>query len=150
MNWVKIVGKFVFRLQSLLNVKLQIESSLKNDLGKAIHELEFQKELLRNIENDKEEYIGKIGKKSSEGICIAVLREYNIYILHLNDKTKMQKLNIKTAQKNVDTYREKIIKVMQEREMLEKLKEKKLELYLKEQFKDEQKLVDEIVSFNHK
>jgi len=33
---VMTVGKFVFRLQSLLNLKTQLEQSLKNELGRAI------------------------------------------------------------------------------------------------------------------
>ena len=37
------VGKFVFRLQSLLNLKTQLEQSLKNELGRAIQEMERQK-----------------------------------------------------------------------------------------------------------
>jgi len=37
---------------------------------------------------------------------------------------------------------------MQERKVLEKLREKKYEEYVREQLKEEQKLNDEIVSFN--
>jgi len=35
------VGKFVFRMQSLLNLKIQMENSLKNELGKAVTDAIF-------------------------------------------------------------------------------------------------------------
>lgn len=143
------MGKFVFRLQALLNVKLQIENSLKNELGKAIQELEYHKRLLRDIEQEKEEYCEGISKKSQQGICISELREYNTYLVFLGDRIKLKKEDIKAAQNNVDIYREKLIKVVQERKMLEKLKEKKYELFLMEQNKEDQKRIDELVSFNY-
>ncbi|NLD45622.1 MAG: flagellar export protein FliJ [Clostridiaceae bacterium] len=143
------MGKFVFRLQALLNVKVQIESSLKNELGKAIQELERQKGLLKHIEQEKEEYSEGISKKSSQGVCVAELREYNSYLFFLRDRIKLKKEDIKAAQINVDIHREKLIKVVQERKMLEKLKEKKYELFLSEQNKEDQKRIDELVSFNY-
>lgn len=143
------MGKFVFRLQALLNVKIQMESSLKNELGKAIQELEYHKRLLRDIEQEKEEYCEGISKKSQQGISIAELREYNSYLFFLGDRIKLKKEDIKAAQNNVDIHRVKLIKVMQERKMLEKLKEKKYELFLMEQNKEDQKRIDELVSFNY-
>lgn len=143
------MGKFVFRMQSLLNVKIQIENSLKNELGKAVQELERQKDVLREIELEREEYIGRVNSECVEGISVGKLREFNTYIVYLNDRSRLQKENIKKAQNNVDKYREQLIKAMQEKEMLEKLKEKKYEEYLREQLKEEQKLNDEIVSFNY-
>lgn len=143
------MGKFVFRMQSLLNVKIQIENSLKNELGKAVQELERQKDILREIELEREVYIGRVNSECVEGISVGKLREFNTYIVYLNDRSRLQKENIKKAQNNVDKYREQLIKAMQEKEMLEKLKEKKYEEYLREQLKEEQKLNDEIVSFNY-
>lgn len=142
------MGKFVFRMQTLLNVKTQMENSLKNELGKAVQELERQKNILTELLLEREEYIESVNNKSIEGIVVGKLREYNTYITYLNDKARQQKENIKLAQNNVDKYREQLIKAMKEKEMLEKLKEKKYEEYMKEQLKEEQKLNDEIISFN--
>lgn len=142
------MGKFVFRMQTLLNLKTQIENGLKNDLGRAVRELERQRVILNELVNEREEYIDGINSKSQEGISVGKLREYNTYISYLNDRAKLQKENIKKAQVVVDKYRDKLIKAMQEKKVLEKLKEKKYEEYMKEQLKEEQKINDEIVSFN--
>ncbi|WP_265444741.1 flagellar export protein FliJ [Acetivibrio straminisolvens] len=143
-----IVGKFVFRMQTLLNLKIQIENGLKNDLGRAVQELERQKDILNRLNKEMDEYVHSVNSKSWEGISVGELREYNTYISYLSNRVKLQKENIKKAQLVVDKYRDKLIKAMQERKVLEKLREKKFEEYLKDQVKEEQKLNDEIVSFN--
>jgi len=142
------VGKFVFRMQSLLNLKIQMENSLKNELGKAVRELERQKDILNRLNREMNECIENINGKFGEGISVGELRKYNTYISYLSDRVKLQKENIKKAQLVVDKYRDKLIKAMQERKVLEKLRKKKYEEYVREQLKEEQKLNDEIVSFN--
>jgi len=64
--------------------------------------------------------------KFGEGISVGELRKYNTYISYLSDRVKLQKENIKKAQLVVDKYRDKLIKAMQERKVLEKLREKSM------------------------
>ncbi len=144
------MGKFVFKLQAVLNLKKQIEDSVKNELGKAAQELKRQIKILEDIEIERDEYIQDINSQSTSGTSVGKLKNYNLYISLLKDKMVYQKNNIKNAQKSVDMYREQLIIAVQERKMMEKLREKKFEEYLKEQQKEEQKLIDEIASFNHK
>jgi flagellar FliJ protein len=74
------MARFVFKLQPLLNVKMQMEESLKNDLGKAVQKLEEEKNMLKHIESEREDYISEIGAKSSMGITVEKLKEYSSYI----------------------------------------------------------------------
>jgi flagellar FliJ protein len=143
------VGKFVFKLQAVLNLKKQIEENLKNELGKAVQELERQKKKLMDIELERATYYQEINDKSSSGISVGKLKEFSSYISHLNEKIKQQKNNIKRAQKTVDKYREQLIIAVQERKMMEKLREKKYAEFMKEQQREEQKAIDEIASFNY-
>ncbi|MCX8147511.1 MAG: flagellar export protein FliJ [Candidatus Woesearchaeota archaeon] len=143
------MAKFIFKLQSLLNVKMQMEDNLKNELGKATQKLENEKERLRQIENERIECINQVSGESSRGIMVGKLKEYSAFISFLKEKAELQKENINYAQNVVDKYREQLIKVVQEKEMLEKLKEKKFKEYLKEQFKEEQKINDEITSYKY-
>jgi len=142
------MAKFKFELQPLLNVKTQLEDSKKNELGKAMSELEIQKAALISMCEDKERYVEEIREKSQK-TTVKTLVEYNAYIAFLNKKIALQKDNVNCAQDNVDRIREELIVVVRERQMLEKLKDKKYELFLKEQQKYEQKLNDEITSYKH-
>ncbi len=131
-------------------MKKQIESNMKNELGKAVQELERQKNILKEIEAERDEYIREINSKSSSGISVGLLKEYNSYISLLKDRMKLQIKNIRYAQEIVDKCREQLITAVQERKMMEKLREKKYEEHVKGQQKMEQKVIDEIASFNYK
>ena len=138
--------KFKFKLQTLLKVKTQMEDNLKNDLGKAIHKLQEEKAKLRRLEFEKNRYIMEFNEKSRK-TTVSNLIKFNNYISFLAAKILDQKENINLASRNVDKIREELIKTVKEREILDKLKEKKYDVFQKDQLKDEQRLNDEIVSF---
>ncbi len=140
---------FKFKFQSILDIKIQIEDSLKNELGKAVQRLEHEKELLRNLEGERDGNIDEFNSRSSKGIRVEKIREYTAYLSYLKDVIRGQKENINVAQGNVDKYREQLIEALQEREMLDKLKEKHYQEYQREQLKKEQQVNDEVVSFNY-
>ena len=141
------MAKFVFKLQPLLNVKQQMEDNLKNELGKAIKQLEKEKAVLAEREDEKSRCIAEFNEKAGRGISVKTMRDYNVYILHLSERILLQKENVKLASNNVDKIREELLKIIKEREILEKLKEKKFAEFLEEQLKEEQKINDEIVSY---
>lgn len=143
------MSKFTFRLQSVLNVKQQIEDSLKNELSKAVHRLEEEKSVLASIEKEMENHVNEVNSLSVKGVAVEKLREFNSYFLLLRTRSMHQKENINIAQKNVDKYREELLAVAQQRQMFEKLREKKYQEYLKNENKAEQSLVDERISYNY-
>lgn len=141
------MGKFVFSLQSLYNVKCQMEETIKNKLGKAVQELEYQKNCLHRLEKSKAACIEELIEKSKMKVSTNIAKTYNTYISQLNAKISHQKENVKFAEINVDKVREQLIKVSQEKSMLEKLREKKYKEFLQENIRLEQKTMDEITSF---
>lgn len=143
------MAKFNFKLQALLNVKTQQEDNIKNELGKAIQKLEKEKAELRRLESEIEANISEFNKKSRK-TTVEKLISFNGYISFLNDKIKLQKENVNYASQNVDKVREELIKIDKEREILDRLKENRYEIFQKELLKEEQRLNDEIVSFKHK
>lgn len=143
------MAKFVFKLQTLLNVKKQMEENMKNELGKAIRSLEDEKRTYCEIEGEREEVIRQVGSESSKGIKVEKIKEYTAYISHLKIKLERQQENINVAADIVDKYREQLIQVMQEREMLDKLREKRFEEFTRELIKDEQKVSDEITNYKY-
>jgi flagellar FliJ protein len=118
-------------------------------MGKAVQRLEREKDVLKGLESDMEEIIGKVNQKAGSGVTVQTLKEYSAYISFLKEKIEFQKENVNSAKKNVDNYREQLVKADQEKEMLLKLKEKKHEEYMKEQLRLEQKLNDEVVSYKY-
>lgn len=140
------MAKFSFKLQTLLNVKTQMEDNLKNALGKAVQKLEEEKAKLRHLEFEKNRYIFEFNNKSRK-TTVNNLIKFNNYISYLTSKILNQKENINLAVLNVDKIREELMKTVKERKILDKLKEKKYDVFLKDQLKVEQRLNDEIISF---
>ncbi len=142
--------KFGFRLESVLNLKTQIEDNAKNSLARAARELEFQKECLSDMEALKENSMNTLSSAVDQGIPVYQVKNYNSFFSLMKNKISNQKVNVNNAQNDVDINREALVKAMQERKILEKLKEKKYEEFLKEQNKSEQLLIDELNSYKFK
>jgi flagellar FliJ protein len=142
--------RFDFRLQSVLNLKSQLESDAKNSLARATRELENQKSCLINLNNKNSGSMNSLNEEVDNGIPVHRIRSYNNFFSLMKDKIEHQKENVNIAQHDVDINRESLIKAMQERKILEKLREKKYEEYIKEQNKSEQLIIDELNSYKFK
>lgn len=142
--------KFGFRLESVLKLKSQLEDNAKNSLARAARELEIQKDCLQGLKNINDGSINNLNTEVDEGIPVYRIRIYNSYLTSLKNKITVQKENVNIAEQDVDINRESLIKAMQERKILDKLKEKKYKEYLKEQNKAEQLFIDELNSFKFK
>jgi flagellar FliJ protein len=143
------MAKFVFKLQPLLSVKSQQEDNQKNELGKAMRQLENEKAVLRRLEDEAEELIRDFNEKSKK-CTVEKLIKFNEYLSFLNSRIKRQKVNVNCAARNVDKVREELIRIVRERKILDNLKERRRGQFLFEQQKEEQRLNDEIVSYKHK
>jgi len=138
---------FHFRLQTILNVKKQLEKSAKNELGIAMQKLEKQKQILAAIQLEKAQQEEECRQEGLSGVLLAKLKQRMEYISVLHERDLAQQERVNEEMKNVDKVREKLIEIMKERKILEKLREKELALYRKEQEKAGQLLVDELISF---
>jgi flagellar FliJ protein len=142
--------KFAFRLESILKLKTQMEDNAKNNLARATKELENQKVYLEELRNVNDASINSLTEEVDEGIPVYRVRLFNNYLSLMKEKIVNQKENVNIAEHNVDTNREVLIKAMQERKVLDKLKDKKFEEYVKDQNKAEQLGIDELNSFKFK
>ena len=137
---------FKFNLETVFKLKIQMEKSAKNELGKALTFLEKEKERLIELENKLKETI-LVRNSSARKTTIRNLRDYSGYIESVKKKIEDQKKMVNHAQKNVDILKRKMIEAVSDRQIFEKLKEKKLQEYLKEEQKKDDKLLDELISF---
>jgi flagellar FliJ protein len=141
------MAKFKFRLQSVLNYKIQKEENKKNELGKAIQRLEAEKKKLRILESQMKKLVNEFNE-SAKRTTVTKLIEFNSFLSVLADRIKAQKENVNYRAQIVDKIREELLEAVKERKILEKLREKKLEEFFIEVKKSEQKISDEIVSYN--
>ncbi len=143
------MAKFTFRLQTVLNLKTQQEENKKIELGRAIQQLEKEKRKLRLLEGHLKQLIKEFNE-SAKKTTVTKLVEYNEFLSVLTKRIKAQKENVNYRAQIVDKIREELLEAVKERKILEKLREKKKHEFLLESKKNEQKINDEIVSYNFK
>ncbi|MDD4297184.1 MAG: flagellar export protein FliJ [Ruminiclostridium sp.] len=142
------MAKFKFKLQTFLNVKEQIEKSIKIELGIAVQKFERQKTILKEIQHEIENQEKDYREEAISGVTLSSLRNRIEYIHVMRENEISQKQRVNEEKINVDKIRERLIEIMKEKKVLEKLKEKELALFKKEQEKAAQLLVDELVTYN--
>lgn len=142
--------KFDFRLNSVLRLKTQLEDNAKNNLAAATRVLTQREHYLNELKDANEASFNKLNSETNSGISVNQVRNYNNYFTMMKSKIANQKENVNNAKKDVDIKRESLVKAVQERKILDKLKEKKYQEYTKELGKEDQVLIDELNSFKFK
>ncbi len=138
---------YKFKLQKLLDYKISVEEQKRNELSLAIKRLEDEKKILQELLSKQKDMNNSFQEKTSKGIEVNELKLLVNYIDYYKRSIKSQKINIKMADDYVGSCREELIKASQEKKMMEKLKEIDYGKYLYDEQKNEEKLVDDLVSF---
>lgn len=143
------MAKFKYRMQNILNVKLQLETQAKMELGRQQALLREEQDRLKNLEDRKEDYLEE-GRRIREDVLNAgQLRDNANAISAMDDLILAQEDRVDEALLRVEQARAKLQEVMQDRKMHEKLKEKAFEQFMGEEKAAEGKAVDELTSYTY-
>lgn len=131
----------------MLNLKEQIEKDVKNRLAVARARLENEKNRLNLFKAERNTVACQLNQEASRGIKVCDIQCFNTYLDHLNNKVAKQANIVNMHSKTADKIREELVKAMQEKKTLQKLKEKKYIKFKKEVNRKEQMAVDELISY---
>lgn len=137
---------FRFRLKTLLNVKVQLEKSAKIELGIAVSFLEIQKQALRDLENERKQLDRDFLESVSGRIDQTQIQTIKNRIVVVENYVIKQKLKVKEASDAVDKIRDRVVVLMQERKVLENLRDKEFDQFRIDELHEEQRLADELVT----
>ncbi|MCL1998137.1 MAG: flagellar export protein FliJ [Turicibacter sp.] len=143
------MAKFVFRLQTYLNIKEQLEEQKKNEYGAALKKLEDERERKRKLEHELGDNIDMFQHTLRTAIAIVEIRRYNSRIELLKTWIVEQDERIKSAERFAEQKRLELVEAMKEKKALETVKERNYEEYLIEENHAEQITVDGIVSYKY-
>jgi flagellar FliJ protein len=136
-------------MNSLLNLREQLEKDTKNRMAVAMSKLRDEQEKLEHILLEKDAVAEELNRSSSAGITVGNIRRFNAYISHLREKAYTQEDVVKQRTKYADKIREELIKAMQEKKILKKLRERQYAEFLKTVSRKEQVAVDELISYKN-
>ena len=123
------MAKFIYRMQNILDIKLKLESQAKIERKNA-------------YDNRAKELVeGKIDLLEIKK-CRQAIESMKVLI-------RRQMMQVQVAEKNVEAARQKLEEVMKERKTQEKLREKDFEDFKQQLAQEDNKVVDELVSYSY-
>ena len=100
------------------------------------------------VNSDKlREEINCFNSKQDSSMPVYVLGRQTSFIAYMENLRTKQEESVNKEKKNVDKVREDFVKAIKDRKILENLRTKKHMEFMKEQKLEEQKVIDEIVTY---
>ncbi len=144
------MGKFVYRMQNILEIKDKMEQQAKNEFAaENIRVLEEEEKLAMYVR--KREDLESEGKKLllADRLSILDIEENKKLVAYAREQIRAQTIQVRMAHKRLEEKRVKMQKAMQERKTQEILKEKAFDVFLQEEKAAESKEIDELTSYTH-
>ena len=141
------MARFIYRMQSILDVKSKLEETAKQEFSHKQQLLVKEEEELAKLIKSKEHYEEEAVRLRTGSLDFLKIQENQNALNHLELEIKTQRERIRERQKEVEEAREKLAELMKERKAQEILKEKAFEQFLQDEKNAESKEVDELTSY---
>lgn len=143
------MGRFIFGLQNVLDIKEKVEAQSRQDFAAAQALLQEQEDKLKSLYERKEQILIE-GQELLKGkLEFREIDENRLSGEYVDRKIEEQKVNVNKAAANVERARRKMSDAMAERKTYDKLREKALNEFLAEENRAEGKVVDELTSYTY-
>ena len=138
--------KFKFSLDSVLSYKQQVLDALKGEHAAILAQVREQEKVLEAVWQSYRDCDEEYRQRKTEGMTItdAMVYQNGLRVLERDIQRETEKLE--ALRKKEEKKRQEVVDAKIDTSSIEKLKEKKLELYNKEVAKSEEVLIDEFVS----
>ena len=143
------MAKFVYRMQSILDIKYKLEEQEKTAYGIASQRLQEENQKLQHLMLRRMEYEKRAGELAVGKIDVRAIHENKRAIDAMKSLIRDQIMQVHVAEKNVELARKRLNAVMVERKAHEKLREKAFEEFKAQLAAEEAKEIDQLVSFSY-
>ena len=141
------MAKFIYQLQSVLDIKQKLEEQEKIAFSLAAAKLNEEQEALQRLLIQKAGYDRQARKLVECAINLLEIGACRKAVETMKVRIRNQMLEVHKAERQLENVRKRLNEVMMERKTYEKLKEKKFEEFKQELLYEENKEVDELVSY---
>lgn len=138
--------KFKFSLDTVLSYKEQVLDALKGERAAILVKVREQEDYLDGLWSKYRAYNAEYSQRKIEGMTILDATIYQSGLRHMETVIQQETERLETLRKEEEAKRQEVVEAKKETSSLDKLKEKKLDLYNKSVQKAEEILIDEFVS----
>ena len=143
------MAKFIYRMQSILEIKLKMEDQARTEFATAKMHLDEEEEKLQYLKDRKAGY-EQLGRElRKDGLKVFEIIENKEAIDRMEEFILLQMENVRRAEQQLEEARLRLQEAMQESKTQEKLREKAFDEFVHEENAREAKEVDELTSYTH-
>lgn len=143
------MARFRYSMQSILNIKLKLETQAKQEFSAARATLDEEEEKLEALFDRKSGYEAKRKTLLSGRLNLREIEENKAAILCMENYIERQQMNVDTAERKLEEARERLTEVRMERKTHETLRDKAFQEFLMEEKKQESKEIDQLTSYTY-
>lgn len=132
--------RFRFRLQRVLDIRVQIRDEARQELVRCNAERDHQMHILANLQDE----FSKLGLKEGGMYSASDISSLGAYSERLTIAIDQQKIVVAEAIRVADLAKERYIETSKEAKAMEMLRDKKLEEHKADQLREETALLDEL------
>lgn len=143
------MAKFVYRMQSILDVKQKLEEQQKFAFASAKIKLDEEQEILENLQNRKAEYERRGRQLRLQKLDFLEIAANQTAVERMEERIGEQLVRVEDAREVLERERKALEQIMTERKAQEILREKAFEEFMQELNRAESKEVDELTSYTY-
>ncbi len=140
---------FRFRLQTILTQRRHVEETSQKELADARQDLAAAQAALREVKNTRRQCMQDMRRKQQDRFRADEMLLYYPYLERLKQGIELHKKHVAAGERKVAQKRLALLDALKKRKILEKLKEKQLQAYLKAEAGREQRFSDESAAQQH-
>ena len=138
--------KFQFSLDTVLDYKQQVLTSLQSEHGAILAQLHRQEEILEQLEAQYYQADQQFTQRKMEGMNIADALSFEQYLRAMEHKLNLENRRLLQIMEQEEAKRREVVSAKQDTSSIEKLRERKLELYRKEVQRSEELALEDFIS----
>ncbi len=139
--------KFVFTLHALLHVKELLEKQERHRMLELTRELNDLQDEKARMEHSRDSAARALSQKMGGGVTVTEAQQFAGYLRRMTDELRSQDRRIAQAQQKLEECRARLVEVLKDINMLQKVKEKQYQQYLADAQLEDDKLIGDFVSF---
>lgn len=143
------MARFSYKMQNILNIKYKMEEQVKAEFAQANYKYTLEVEKLNMYVSKKYTLEEELRELYSSKLDLQRIRLTIASIDKMKDLIAAQIIEVNKANEVVEQVRAKLSEAMVERKTHEKLKEREFEKFLEELKKEDDKIIDELISYRY-
>ncbi len=143
------MARFIYRMQNILDIKYKLEEQAKQNYMEVRARLNAAKEELKHLEERRWQYMGTYKVLVSDRLDVLEIEQCKNAIILMEEYILNQQSVIQSIELELEEAVRQMNEAVKDRKIHEKLKENQFELFKQEMNREEEKEIDQLVSYQY-